>query len=160
MLLHDSCQYTGTNAAAVAAPDIETTLLTEEEQAQQDANALVKVLKEANRKCEELAGKRHDAQAAQEKREVEQREAEQREAEQHKADTKVRGKLLANAAVAEVQCQFVHQVEKARLAAEKLQMEWEVSRLPQKVRMHLGVSFFFFFVAFETEQGCRLPLHQ
>ena len=138
------------NMAAVTMPDIEMTLLTEEEQAQQDADALIKALEEANHKHEELAGKRCDAQAAQEKCKV----------EQHEADMKMRGKLLANAAVAEVRCQFMCQVEKARLAVEKLQMEWEASWLPQKVRMHLGVSFFFFFIAFETEQGCRLPSHQ
>ena len=39
------------------------------------ANALVKALEEANHKCKELVGKRHDTQAAQEKCEVEQREA-------------------------------------------------------------------------------------
>ena len=48
-------------------------------------------------------------------------------------DTKVRGRLLANAAVAEVQHQYVHQADKARLVAEKLQMEQEASQLPWKM---------------------------
>ena len=64
------------------------------------------------------------------------------EAEQHEADAKVRGKLLANAVVAEVQRQVVHQAAKVRLAAEKLQVEWEALWLLQKVQMKLGVSFF------------------
>ena len=92
----------------------------------------MKVLEEANRKHEELANKRWDAQATQEKCKV----------EQHEADAKVRGKLLENAAVAEVQCRYVCQAEKARLAVEELQTEWEASWLPQKVHMRLGVSFF------------------
>ena len=71
----------GMNTAAVTTPNIETTLLTEEQQAQWDTNDLVKVLKEANRKLEELANKRRDMQATREKHEVEQREA----------DAKVRG---------------------------------------------------------------------
>ena len=82
----------GADAAAVTAPDIEATLLAEEQQAQRDADDLVKALKEAKCKREDLANKRPDPQVAREKREVEQREA----------DAKVRGKLLANAAVAEV----------------------------------------------------------
>ena len=51
----------------------------------------------ANCKREDLANKRLDVQATQEKC----------EAEQCEVDTKVRGKLLANAAVAEVWCQVV-----------------------------------------------------
>ena len=73
---------------------------------------------------------------------------EKREADQCEADTKVRGKLLANAAVAEVRRWFVHQADKARLAAEKLQAEQDASQLPHKVRMKLGVSNSpFFFIA-------------
>ena len=98
-------------------------LLAEEQQAQQDTDDLVKALEEANYKCEELVNKRRDAQATWEKREV----------EQHKMDVKVRGKLLANAAVAEVWRWVVRQADKVRLAAERLQMEWEVSRSPWKV---------------------------
>ena len=45
----------GTDAAAVTAPDIEATLLTEEQQAQWDADDLVKALEEAKRKREDLA---------------------------------------------------------------------------------------------------------
>ena len=52
----------------------------------------------------------------------------------------MRGKLLANAAVAEVQHRFLCQVDKARLVAEKLQAEREASQSPRKVRMKLGVS--------------------
>ena len=48
---------------------------------------------------------------------------EKREADQHEADAKVRGRLLANAAVAEVQRRVVRQAEKARLVVEKLQVE-------------------------------------
>ena len=59
-------------------PNIETTLRTEEEQAQQDTDALMKALEEANRKHKELVSKRHDAQAAWEKC----------EADQHKVDVK------------------------------------------------------------------------
>ena len=121
----------GANAAAVTVPDNEVVLLTAEEQAQRDADTLVQVLKEANRKCDKLATKRCDAQTAWEKC----------EADQCKADVKVRGRLLANAAVAEVRHRYVHQVNKARLVAEKLHSEWEVSQSPQKVRMQLGVSF-------------------
>ena len=120
-------------AAATTAPDIAATLLAEEQQVQRDTEDLVKALEEANRKREDLAKKRRDAQVAWEKREAEQREAE----------LKVRGKLLANAAVAEVWRQFVHQVDKVRLAVEKLQAEQDVSRSPRKVRMRLGVSAFF-----------------
>ena len=123
----------GADAAATTAPDIKATLLTEEQQVQRDAEDLVKALEEANRKREDLAKKWWDAQVAREKREAEQREV----------DAKVRGKLLANAAVAEVQCRFVCQADKARLAAEKLQAEWDVSRSPRKVQMRLGVSAFF-----------------
>ena len=52
----------------------------------------------------------------------------------------MRGKLLTNAAVAEVQRRFLCQAEKARMAAEKLQAEWEVAQSPRKVWMKLGVS--------------------
>ena len=77
-------------------------------------------------------------QAAWEKREVDQREA----------DAKVRGKLLANAVVAEVRHWVVHQVDKAMLAAERLQTEREASWSPCKVQMKLGVSSFpSFFIA-------------
>ena len=123
----------GVDAAVTTAPDIEATLLTEEQQVQQDAEDLVKPLEEANHKREDLAKKRRDAQVAREKR----------KAEQHEVDGKVRGKLLANAAVAEVRRRFVRQADKARLAAEKLQAEWDVSRSPRKVQMRLGVSAFF-----------------
>ena len=44
----------------------------------------------------------------------------------------MRGKLLANAAVAEMWCRFMHKVDKARLAAEKLQTELEESWSPCK----------------------------
>ena len=47
----------GMNAAVVTVPNIETTLLAKEQQVQQDADDLVKVLEEANRKCEDLAKK-------------------------------------------------------------------------------------------------------
>ena len=123
----------GTDAAVTTAPDIKATLLAEEQQVQRDAEDFVKALEEANCKCEDLAKKRRDAQVAQEKL----------EAEQCKADAKVRGKLLANAAVAEVRRRFVHQVDKARLASAKLQVEQDVSWSPHKVRMRLGVSTFF-----------------
>ena len=101
----------GADTAATTAPNIEATLLAEEQQVQWDTEDLVKALEEANRKRE--------------------------------VDAKVRGKLLANAAVAEVRRWFVRQVDKARLAAEKLQAEWDASRSPCKVRMRLGVSAFF-----------------
>ena len=126
----------GTDAAVTTAPDIEATLLAKEQQVQQDAEDLVKALEEANRKHEDLAKKWWDAQVAWEKHEAEQREA----------DAKVRRKLLANAAVAEVQCRFMHQVDKARLAAEKLQVERDALWLPCKVWMRLGVSAFLFLV--------------
>ena len=67
---------------------------------------------------------------------------EKHEAGQRKVDAKVRGKLLTNAAVAEVRRQFMRKADKARLAAEKLQMELEELRSPRKVRMKLGVSAF------------------
>ena len=132
----------GTDAALTTAPNIEATLLTEEQQVQWDAEDLVKALKEANRKREDLAKKRWDAQVAREKREAEQREA----------DMKVRGKLLANAAVAEVWRRFVRQVDKARLVAEKLQAEWDALRSLHKVRMRLGVSVSFFSLLLEAEK--------
>ena len=126
----------GTDAAVTTAPDIEAMLLAEEQQVQQDAEDLVKVLEEANRKHKDLVKKRRDAQVAWEKCEAEQREV----------DAKVRGKLLTNAAVAEVRRRFMCQADKARLAAEKLQAEQDASRLPCKVRMRLGVSAFLFLV--------------
>ena len=52
----------------------------------------------------------------------------------------MRGRLLANAAVAEVRRRFLRQAEKARMAAEKLQAEREAAQSPCKVRMKLGVS--------------------
>ena len=122
----------GADAAAVTAPDIEATLLAEEQQAQRDADDLVRALKEAKRKREDLANKRQDAQVAREKRKADQREA----------DVKVRGRLLANAAVAEVWRQFLCQAEKARMVAEKLQAEREAAQSPCKVWMKLGVSIF------------------
>ena len=122
----------GTDAAATTSPDIEATLLTEEQQVQQDAEDLVKALEEANHKREDLAKKQRDAQVGREKHEAEQREA----------DAKVRGKLLANAAVAEVRHRFVCQADKARLAVETLQAERDAARSPCKVRMRLGVSAF------------------
>ena len=67
-------------------------------------------------------------------------------------DAKVRGKLLANAVVAEVRRRFMRQADKARLAAEKLQAEWDASRLPRKVRMRLGVSASFFSLLLEAEK--------
>ena len=115
----------GADAAAITAPNIKATLLAKEQQVQQDADDLMKALEEANRKHEDLTKKRQDVQVAWEKREVDQREA----------DTKVRGMLLANAAVAEVRRWFVHQADKTRLAVEKLQAEWETSWLPRKVQM-------------------------
>ena len=139
----------GTDAAVTTAPDIEATLLAEEQQVQRDAEDLVKALEEANRKREVLAKKRWDAQVAREKHEAEQREA----------DAKVRGKLLANAAVAEVRRRFVHQADKVRLAAEKLQAEWDTLWSPRRVRMKLGVSFslflLFFFFFFVILLSCR-----
>ena len=69
-----------------------------------------------------------------------------REAEQREADAEVRGKLVANAVVAEVQHWFVRQADKARLVAEKLQAERDASRLPHKVWMRLGVSAFLFLI--------------
>ena len=104
----------------------------EEQQAQRDADDLVRALEEAKHKREDLANKRRDAQVAREKREADHREA----------DMKVRGRLLANAAVAEVRCRFLRQAEKARMVAEKLQAEREAVQLPRKVQMKLGVSIF------------------
>ena len=109
--------------AAITTPNIEATLLTEEQQVQCDADDLMKALEEANRKCEDLAKKQWDAQVMREKHEV----------DRHEADVKVRGKLLTNAVVAEV-----------RLVAEKLQVEREASQLPRKVKMRLEVSDSFF----------------
>ena len=66
---------------------------------------------------------------------------------------RVRGRLLANAAVAEVWCQYMRQAGKARLVAEKLQMKQEASWSPWKVQMQLGVSFFpFFFIALRLKR--------
>ena len=124
------------DVAVTTAPNIEATLLAEEQQVQRDAEDLVKALEEANCKREDLAKKWRDAQVTREKC----------EAEQHEADVKVRGKLLANAAVAEVRRQFMRQADKARLATEKLQAEQDASWSPCKVRMRLGVSAFLFLV--------------
>ena len=52
----------------------------------------------------------------------------------------MRGRLLANAAVAEVRRQFLRQAEKARMTVEKLQAEREAAQSPRKVQMKLGVS--------------------
>ena len=120
-----------TNAAAIATPDDERVLLTEEEQAQRDANILRQAHEEADCKHNELAKKQHDAQAAQEKRKV----------DQHEADAKVRGRLLAIAAMAEVRRQYAHQADNVRKAVEKLCLEREALQSPWKVWMHLGVSF-------------------
>ena len=125
----------GADVAAVTAPDIEETLLTKEQQVQRDTDSLVKALEEANRKRVDLANKRWDAQVTREKR----------KADQCEADAKVRGKLLANAAVAEVRHRFLRQVDKVRLAAEKLQAEWETMQTLRKVRMRLGVSLLLVF---------------
>ena len=126
----------GVDVAVTTAPDIEATLLAKEQQVQWDAEDLVKALEEANCKREDLAKKRQDVQVTWEKHEAKQREA----------DAKVRGKLLTNAAVAEVWRRFVHQADKARLAAVKLQVERDASRSPRKVWMRLGVSAFVFLV--------------
>ena len=123
----------GVDTGAATAPDIEATLLSEEQQVEWDAEDLMKALEEANHKHEDLAKKRRDAQVTCKKCKAEQREA----------DVKVRGKLLANAAVAEVRCRFMRQVDKARLVAEKLQAEWDAAQSPCKVQMRLGVSAFF-----------------
>ena len=133
----------GADAAAITAPDIEETLLAKEQQVQRDTDDLMKALEEANRKREDLTKKRRDAQVAREKHEADQREA----------DAKVRGKLLANAVVAEVQHWFMHQADKAQLAAEKLQAERDVLRSPCKVWMRLGVSVSFFSLLLEAEKG-------
>ena len=70
------------------------------------------------------------------------------DADQREVDTKVRGKLLANAAVAEVRCQFMCQVDKARLAVEKFQVEQDALQSLCKVRMKLGMSVsLFLFIA-------------
>ena len=47
----------GADVAAVTAPDIEATLLAEEQQVQRDVDDLVKALEEAKRKHEDLANK-------------------------------------------------------------------------------------------------------
>ena len=100
------------NAAAITAPNIETALITKEEQAQWDTDALVKALEEANCRHDELVVKHRDTQAAWEKCKVEQREvdtkvrgrllADAKVRGRLLADAKVRGRLLANAAMAEV----------------------------------------------------------
>ena len=132
----------GADTAVTTAPDIEVTLLAEEQQVQRDADNLVKALEEANRKREDLAKKWRDVQVTRGKR----------KAEQHEADAKVRGKLLANAVVAEVRRRFVRQADKARLVAEKLQAERDVLRSPCKVWMRLGVSVSFFSLLLEAEK--------
>ena len=123
----------GADTAATTAPNIEAMLLAEEQQVQWDMEDLVKALEEANRKREDLAKKRRDAQVAREKHEAEQREA----------DAKGRGKLLTNAAVAEVRCRLMRQADKVRLVAEKLQAEWDASQSLRKVQMRLGVGALF-----------------
>ena len=128
----------GADVAAVTVPDIKATLLAEEQQVQWDTDDLVEALEDMNHKQEELANKRRDVQAAQEKR---------------KADAKVRGKLLTNAVVAEVWRRFVCQADKARLVAEKLQVERDMSRSPRKVRMKLGVSNSLFSSSLEAEKS-------
>ena len=115
----------GVNTAVVTMPDDEVVLLAKEEQAQWDTNTLVQALEEANHKHDELVTKQHDTQATQDKCEVDQCEV----------DVKVRGRLLANAAVAEVWRWYVCQVNKARLVVEKLRSEWEGSHSPLKVQM-------------------------
>ena len=114
----------GMDAAVTTAPDIKATLLAKEQQVQLDMEDLVKALEVANCKREDLTKKRRDTQVAWEKCKAEQREV----------DAKVRGKLLTNAVVAEVRRRFMRQVDKARLAAEKLQAERDASRSPRKVR--------------------------
>ena len=47
----------GMNAVVVTAPDIEASFPAEEQQAQQDANDLVKALEEVNHKREDLMNK-------------------------------------------------------------------------------------------------------
>ena len=47
----------GVDVAAVTVPNIEAMLLVEEQQAQRDADDLVKALEDVNRKHEELANK-------------------------------------------------------------------------------------------------------
>ena len=123
----------GADVGAATAPDIKAMLLAEEQQVKRDTEDLVKALKEANRKHEDLTKKRRDVQVT----------CKKCEAEQCEADAKVRGKLLTNAVVAEVRRRFMHQVDKARLAAEKLQAEREAAQSPRKVQMRLGVSAFF-----------------
>ena len=141
------------DAAAVTAPEIKVTLLTEEQQVQRDADNLVKVLEDMNCKCEDLVNKRQDAQAAWEKREADLCKADQCEADQREVAVKVRGKLLATAAVAEVRRWFMCQANKARLAAEKLQMEWEASQSLRRVWMKLGVNIFLFSSSLEAEKS-------
>lgn len=118
------------NAAVTVVLDVKQLLLTEEEQAQQDADNFRQAFEDANHKCEELAGKQHEAQAAQEKR----------KADQHEVDVKVRGHMLVDAAVAEVWRQATCQVEKTRKAMEKLHLGWEALQSPWKIRLQLGVS--------------------
>ena len=125
------CLMQGANVAAVTMPDDkEAVLLAAEEQAQWNTDNLVQALEEAKHKCDKLATKRCNAQATREKR----------EADQHEADVKVRGRLLANAAMAEVRHRYVRQANKVRLALEKLRTGREVSQSLQKVWMRLGVS--------------------
>ena len=126
------------NVAAIVVPDNERLLLAEEEQAQQDTNDLRQALEDTTCKCDELMVKCCKAQAALEKHKVAQCEV----------DVKVRGRLLVNAAMAEVQRWAMHQAEKVRKAAEKLCLEWEASQSPWKVQLRLGVSFFLFLLSF------------
>ena len=101
------------NMAAIVAPDDKKLLLAEEEQAQREANDLRQALEDMQCKHNGLVVKCHKAQATQEKHKV----------AQHEVDTKVRGHMLANAAMAEVWQQAMCQAEKARKAAEKLCLE-------------------------------------
>ena len=73
----------GMNVAVVTTPDVDIALLAKEEQAQWNADAVVKALEEANCKGNEVANKRCDTQAAQEKH----------KADQCEVDAKVRGRL-------------------------------------------------------------------
>ena len=57
--------------------------------------------------------------------------------DQCEVDAKVRGRLLANAAMAEVRQQYVHSApgKQGEAGGRKLHMEWEVSQSPGKVQM-------------------------
>ena len=81
-----------TNMAVIITPDNKL-LLAEEEQAQREANDLRQALEDMQRKHDRLVVKHHEAQATREKCKL----------AQHEADVKVRGHLLADATMAEVQ---------------------------------------------------------